>query len=273
MNSSKALLKNSCMVFAITALAVVSLNAQAFMELFSETEQQKLGERGITLIKSVETTGDMHKLMQWAIEPLSDYLFLGKVTPNTSSPASTAQAGASALYFGYNPAVSTKVREEVIQMMIERGKQEGSLDSAGEQQLAESLRQISIMDTVGSALQAKGYSPHSLATATAYWMVSLLEVANNQKITAQQYAAVLKQMEQLLATGASQSANDVEKQSVAEYLMWEGMLQSSVWQQARQAGDAKQIQNTVAVSRKLLLDKYGIDADRITVTDQGLSAK
>jgi len=273
MNFSQAFLKQSCIVLSAAVLSTISLNTYAFMEMFGENEKQKLGDRGVMLIKSVESTADMHKLIQWTVEDFTDILFLGKITPNTNAPASTAQTGASALYFSYNPTVSPKVREEVIKMMIERGKQEGSLDSAGEQQLAESLRQISIMDTVGNALQAKGYSPHSLATATAYWIVSLLEVAQNQKITEQQYAAVLKQMEQLLATGASQSANDVQKQSVAEYLMWKGMLQSSVWQQARQAGHAKQIQNTVAVSRKLLLEKYGINADVVTVTDQGLGAK
>jgi|GEM_PF-2568951 len=262
----------------IGLLSAITPAAQAFVDMFGEVQQKKLGEVSVSLIKSVSV--DNIKLFSTP-DGLVDYLSpLHKLASGTTATASsntenTGAASSQGLYFRYDPSLSPKVRERFIQIIADIGRQAGTLDADKENDLHLLLNEIDIMDLVGNALQAKGHPPHNVATATAYWLVSLLEVVHNQEFTDQQHTAVLRQLEQSLASPEAvqeyTKMSDAEKQALSERLMWEALMQSMIWKQARETGEG--LETVSAISHGLLRNYLDIDANQVTVGDGGLMAK
>jgi len=231
----------------------------------------------ISLIKSASVDNISLFSRPPELEPrLVDYLLplhklaLGTEVASTASTDSGA-ANTTGFYFNYDPGISPKVREWFINTLVEIGKQAGTLDAKQESDLHLLLGEIDIMETIGGALKSKGHPPHSLATASAYWLVSLLEVVHNQSFTEQQYTAVLRQLEQTMVSPEYDRMSDAEKQALSERLMWEALLHSVQWKQARENGQSTEAVS--AIARGLLLNHLDIDANLITVGDQGLEAK
>ncbi|MDO5624128.1 MAG: hypothetical protein Q4G71_05520 [Pseudomonadota bacterium] len=179
-----------------------------------------------------------------------------------------AQADAGA--FKYSQRVSAQVRDDVIQELVNLGKRNGGLDAAGEKQLREALGKVDIAKSIGGALQAKGYPQHSLATATAFWLVVNYEIVHGVQATDTQNAAVLRQMQQrMAATSDVARMSDAQKQRAAEGMMWFATLQHQHNEQARQGAPGYALQTVQADAREAL-KTFGIDADQLKLTDQGL---
>jgi|GEM_PF-3492755 len=173
--------------------------------------------------------------------------------------------------FRYDPKLSPIARQQAIDAMVEIGRKTGKMDAAGEKLLNKAFGNIDIMKTIGAALQKKGHSPHSLATAVGYWLVSHMQVAQNTDFTDQQLTAVVKQVEQQLRK--TKMPDDAEKQMAAEHLLWTATFQLLSYQDVRKTG-TKQEQKTIAeVSRVMLRQQFGMDAEKMTITDKGLVSR
>jgi len=170
--------------------------------------------------------------------------------------------------FNYDPKLSPIARQQAIDGVIELGREVGTMNAEKENLLNKAFGDIDIMKTIGAALQKKGHSPHSLATAVGYWLVSHLQVAQDTDFTDQQLAAVVKQVERQLRK--TKLPDDAEKQMAAEHLLWTATFQLLSYQDVRKTG-SKQEQKTIAeVSRTMLRQQFGMDADKMTITDKGL---
>jgi len=170
--------------------------------------------------------------------------------------------------FNYDPALSPVARQAAINILIEFVRESGKMTAEIENDLNKAFGNMDIMQTIGAALQKKGHSPHSLATAVGYWMISHLQVAQDTDFTDQQLAAVVKQIEQQLKD--TELPGDAEKQMAAEHLLWTATFQLLQYQDAKKTG-SKQVQESLAyVSRTVLHNQFGMDADKMTITDKGL---
>jgi len=171
-------------------------------------------------------------------------------------------------YFNYNPEISSLSRQQAINAIIELGRATGTMNAEKENLLNKAFGNIDIMQTIGAALQKKGHSPHSLATAVGYWLVSHLQVAQDTDFTDRQLAAVVKQVERQLRK--TKMPDDDEKQMAAEHLLWTATFQLLSYQDVRNTG-SKQEQKAIAeLSRTMLRQQFGMDADKMTITDKGL---
>ena len=244
---------------AAVVLGAASLGAQAFSGVFDAQAQKALGAVGGALMDAAPPAPA-------GVGALGERLGAGAAKPAQAAPAPDARAAD----FRYSPAVSAKVREQVIQTLADAGKQRGTLDAAGEKTLREALGKVDVMKTIGGALQAKGYPPHSLATASAYWLMINYEIVRGVQATDRQNAAVLRQMQQrMAATPDIGRMSDAQKQHAAEAMLWLGTLQYQNYQQARQ-GAAGYDPKVVQADARAALKGFNIDVDRLALTDQGL---
>jgi len=182
--------------------------------------------------------------------------------------------GKGNFHFHYDPTISPLVREREINALIEMGRKVGVMNAEKENLLKTTFGQMDIMKTIGGALQAKGHSPHSLATALAYWLVSHLQIVHDTHFTDQQLAAVVNQVEQQLKNADTVMSNDAEKQMAAEHLMWMATFQLLSYQDARQTGATARERKAVAdASREMMRAQFNMDADKIMIGDKGLMPK
>jgi len=231
-----------CAGLAAALLGALSPSAQA-LELFDEKTQKTLGALGGSLM-------------------------LG-ASPKKEASASNNTTSKKVFYFDYDPALSVKVREHIIKVASDIVRQEGALNEANEKEFADGLRQLDIMATIGGELKKKGFEPHSLATATAFWMVVNLEMVYGKEFTDQQNVATLKQVEQQMENSPEIQAMDNEtKQWTAESLMWSATLQSLGYQ-----GKSKEEQKALGNVAREQLKQFKFDPDRMILTSQGLVAK
>ncbi|RRD58230.1 hypothetical protein EII20_03125 [Comamonadaceae bacterium OH2545_COT-014] len=189
------------------------------------------------------------------------------------APGEAAALNPSAYEFRYSAPLSVQVRNEVIQSLVDLGKRKGTMDAAGEQKLRETFGKIDIVKAVEQAMQGKGYKVHSLATAATYWLLVNYNIVRGVVSTDAQDAAVLKQMQaRMSASPAMQSMTDAQKQRGAEGMFWFATLQQYGYEQAKQ-GVAGYDMKTVVSDARDALKTFGIDADQLALTDQGLQPK
>jgi len=255
-----------------TILGIAPLYTHAFTDIFGETDKNKLGKMSASMIKAAA----IGKLLY----PLDNDKHQDKLTPLHALSPYEPPLSASNIEIEYahhyedSVLLPDKVRAEFINTLIEYGRKGGApLSEEKENKIRKNLMQIDINRTVGYALAARGLPQYSLTTATAYWLVSFLEVAQNKELTDKHLIAVYIQLNNELPKEDSENASDEEKQRVAELLMWEATLQNVIWQNARQAGAKAQLQKNASIARNLLLEKYNIDADRVVVTTKGVVPK
>ncbi len=247
----------------MAALTTLPMPAQAFSGVFDAQAQKALRSVGGSL---------MDRAPEVASQPPSVGVQLGG-GPTTAAgkraPGAPA-ADAKVADFRYAPAVSARVRDDIIQMLVDVGKRQGTLDAVGEKNLREALGKVDIVKSIGGALQAKGYPLHSVATASAYWLVINYEIVRGVQATDAQNAAVLRQMQQrMAATPEMARMSDEQKQRAAEGMLWIGTLQYQNHQQAKQGTPGYDMQAVVADARQALAD-FGIDADRLNLSAEGL---
>jgi len=178
------------------------------------------------------------------------------------------------LDFQHNPAISNQVRAEVLQELLQLGQEQGSLAPEQATVMREGLSQININDTVGVALERHGYPKHNLATAIVYWLITHLEIVHNTEFTEKQKKVVYDSM--MVSLGESleyKKMKDAEKQKMAEGMLWTALIPHLNWQNARKQGQAYMLKNSADLSRELLKKQLNIDADTITIADQGLVPK
>lgn len=198
--------------------------------------------------------------------------------PSASAGGAKASAAAAALNpgayeFTYSAPLSAQVRSEVIQALVDLGKRKGTMDAAGEQKLRETFGKIDIVKAVEQAMQGKGYKVHSLATAATYWLLVNYNIVRGVVSTDAQDAAVLRQMQARMSSSpAMQSMSDAQKQRAAEGMFWFATLQQYGYEQAKQ-GVAGYDMKTVVSDARDALKTFGIEADQLALTDQGLQPK
>lgn len=189
------------------------------------------------------------------------------------APGEAAALNPGAYEFRYSAPLSAQVRNEVIQSLVDLGKRKGTMDAAGEQKLRETFGKIDIVKAVEQAMQGKGYKVHSLATATTYWLLVNYNIVRGMVSTDAQDAAVLRQMQaRMSSTPAMQSMTDAQKQRAAEGMFWFATLQQYGYEQAKQGAAGYDMKTVVSDARETL-KAFGIEADQLTLTDQGLQPK
>jgi len=176
--------------------------------------------------------------------------------------------------FKYNPEISTLVRNNEIERVIQLGRRLGTIDKEKENILHESISQIDIMKTVGEGLKKKGHSPHSLPTAMAYWVASHLQIVHDTPFTDKQLAAIVGQFEKQMKENTKKMPNDEEKQMAAEHLMWSATLQLLSYNNVRDNGGSEgDLRDVADVSRAMMKEEFNLDADKIMIGDKGLMPK
>jgi len=221
---------------AVAAMGILPLvSAQAFMELDANT-QKALGNVGSAL--------------------------MGKAPSASNKPV---------FYFNYDPGISTKVRDNIINGLISESKKSGEWSADIEKQLREGLGGTDIMQTIGTALEAKGYPKYSLATGLAYFLVVNFEIVYGREFTDTQNSDMLKQLEENIATAWPNvgGMNDAAKQEVVETLMWTATL---LYQTNQNLSTEAERQKSRDTSRELL-KKLNFDPDRFILTSNGLRPK
>jgi len=240
-------------ITAAVLLGTAPSSAQTIADMFDAKTQKALGVLGGAMMKAPPAAASA---AQGADNPSSGALMQG--------------AEMASYLFRYDPAVSTEVRDRVIQLATDMVKEQGKLDEASEKEVVQELKKLDIVQTIGDALQAKGYPRYSLATAVAYWMVINLEMVYGKQFSDQQNTAVLRQMEQQMANNPEvASMSDESKQYTSEGLTWIATMQYIGWQNAEGAAQKKAIVDAARSSLK----QMNIDPDRLELTDQGLRVK
>jgi len=130
---------------------------------------------------------------------------------------------------------------------------------------------MNIMQTVGTALEAKGYPKYSLATGLAFFLVVNFEIVYGKEFTDKQSSALLKQLEENIVTSWPNIAqlDDANKQEITETLMWTGTMMFQGNQNISDEAGRKSARD----SSRGLLKQLNFDPDRFILTDQGLVAK
>ena len=143
------------------------------------------------------------------------------------------------------------------------------MDANSEQQLRDALGQIELA-TIAEAMQSQGLPPNNLASAAAYWLIANYEIIRDESISEAQTRAVFEQMQQRIASDPDNAdLTDAEKQQTAESTIWIATLQYMHYMEARNNTPGNDMRAVKADARQSL-QQYGINADRMQLTAQGL---
>jgi len=232
-----------CASLTIVLFTAISFNAQA-LDIFDDKTKKLLGTVGSSLLANSQAPVNLSAK--------------SKDKSNSAKPD---------FYFDYDPSLSPKVRERLVQELISEAKQQGQvLTDAEKKELADGLKQIDIMRDIGGALKAKGLPPHSVATGLAYWLVINLEIVYGRQYTDEQNATTLRDMEQLMADNpAIAEMSNREKQFSTELVMWIGTLQYQGYSQAKDKAEKKKI----ADNTRAMLKGLNINPDLEDFTPKG----
>lgn len=265
------LLSRPVVRFAIAATALVAGSAASgFSGVFDAGTQKALQSLGGSLISDPKAislpsiSGSLENQSKAPSQPAA-----GK-QPTLSSATKDGLNNPKAYEFAYSPQISMKVRDEVIQELVNLGKRKGTMDAKAEQQLRAHFGNIDLIKSLEPTLKAKGYNINSTATGLAFWLLTNYSIIHGITTTDTQNNAVLKQMqERISATPALADMNDAQRQRTSEALIWFASLQQYAYEEA-QKGSAGFDMKTTTDDARQALKSFGIDADRITLTDQGI---
>lgn len=259
---------------AVAMLVVTGLPVQAwgFAGVLDEKAQKALSDVGSAL-----SSGKPLKLQQTATTGLAPKEIKpseGAMADQASTPA--ARKGADAYAFKPSATVSAQVRDEVIQQLVQAGGRKGMAPQEQkqlQQQLREAFGKVDIDKVIGDPLRAKGFDPHNVVTATTYWLLTNYGIAQDVVSTDAQNNAVLAQMrERMDALPEVAAMGQAQKQRMAEGLYWFALLQQFAQEQAQKGVEGYDRQ-AVARDAGEALKMFGIDAERLRLSDQGLVSR
>lgn len=240
-------------------LAAVAAQADSSFPMFSSVAGALGQSAGNALMSNIV----LNEAAKKAGHPTSDQVFKRE---------DKAQGNPKAYEYTFSSAVREQVREEVIDMLIEQGKRGGTMSAEQEKQARDELRKSDVITAVDKALKAKGYNPHSSATALTYWLLVNHNIVNDTVTTDAQDAAVLRQVQQIISETPDANVSDAQKQRESEAMLWLASLQQYAFEEAKK-GTPGYDKASVQADARAALKSMGIDADTFTVTDAGLSSK
>lgn len=250
-------------------VAGLPVQAWGFAGVLDEKVQKALSDVGSALssgkplkVQQTATTGLGAKGAKSSDEGAAD-----------QASAQSARTGADVYAFKPSAAVSEQVREEVIQQLAQAAGRKGMAPQAQkqlQQQLRDAFGKVDIDKVIGDPLRKKGFDPHNVVTATTYWLLTNYSIAQEVVSTDTQNKAVLAQMRERMDASPDLAAmGHAQKQRMAEGLYWFALLQQFAQEQA-QKGVAGYERQAVAQDAGDALKVFGIDAERLRLSDQGL---
>jgi len=254
------LLVRAMLPVAILGLLSLGVQAQSIADLFDAKTQKMLGSVGGAWVDAAQ--GKAGKAAPSGGAGQSAALdVLGALTPGANGQKSDYK-------YRYNPKTSVKVRNHLAKVIAEK------LDNVSEKELDDNFKESNLVESVGAALESKGYTKHSLATAMAYFTVINLEIVYGTQFNDKQNGAMLRQTEQHMAnTPEIGQLDDENKQFIAESLIWLATLQYMGHQNAlKGAPGATDVQSTVQGARAALAH-FQINPDDFRLTAEGLLPK
>ncbi len=195
----------------------------------------------------------------------------GNKTASRSGSAAAGQLADNALAlsqltYSPSPAVSKRVKQE-FKVAVQR---------ANPEKAAHIENVLANQDVISDF--NRDMSPYSLRstniadTMTAYW-ITLWMIANKADVPApQRVAAVKGQMMDTLATNQMvRQASEVQRQEIAEGMVYETMLALGMRANANRTGNKREIQTIADDAQKNML-KLGVDLRRLKLTAAGFSS-
>ncbi len=227
-------------VFATSLILTAAYADEGFMSLFSNT-----GQSAISGVTSSVTTAPSN----------------GAINPKVFEYAPSGQ-------------VSTGLREEVLNVFLKAGRDQGKLTPDTEQKLRAEFSKLDIAKEIGKRLEPKGFKVNSLATATALWVKVSFEIMNGGiEISDAQSAALVKQFQVAYSKSPNVAKlSDTEKQRTSEMLMWMAAFQQFDFEQAKAGTKGWTMEAVKAYISKLLVN-FKLNPDLLQIGDKGLQKK
>lgn len=186
------------------------------------------------------------------------------------APAPAAQGSGNTYTPDIN--VSVQVKGDIIKQLQAIGAANG-MSAEQSQVLADGLQQADLVGETWKALEGMGYPRNSLDTATAYWILMNWDIVQGRESSPAAYQGAYRQIVAHFADNPHLKAMGAqEKQYAAEIMIWLAGLQGTLFQEAQKSGNSSAM-TAAAQDARSALSQFGMDVDKLQLTDQGFIAR